>query len=204
LDIAFKVENHLNTRTGSSHERTVTQVPNLILSVFPAMAAKTIFGAEMVKSSLWCAPRLIKFMPVCSAVIVHCTASRKTMFHRFDFAVISKGHIATGIKSKFCAILVWAPVLLGDQTLQSGTSKVLWMGLMRVLHGGCKGKASFAPCLQELFGMADLVINQHRLILTDNQIKRPWTMCYAGSLRIGGPARHMLFGAYRQNRILAA
>jgi hypothetical protein len=117
VDIAFKVENHLNTRTGSSHERKVTQVPNLILSVFPEMAAKTISGAEMVQSSLWCAPRLIKLMPVCSAVIARCTASRKTMFHRFDFAVISKGHIATGIKFKLYAILDWAPVLLGDQTL---------------------------------------------------------------------------------------
>jgi hypothetical protein len=51
---------------------------------------------------------------------------------------------------------------------------------MRVLHGGCKGKASVAPCLQEHFGMADLVINQHRLILTDDQIKRPWTIYYTG------------------------
>ena len=47
LDIPSKVAKRSYTRTGSSELKTVTPVPNLILFVTEAKAAKTISGLEI-------------------------------------------------------------------------------------------------------------------------------------------------------------
>ena len=63
FEIASRVANRSNTRTGSSELSTVTVEPSRIRLVRAAMAASTSSGLVTAKSGRWCSPTPKKSKP---------------------------------------------------------------------------------------------------------------------------------------------
>ena len=75
---ASRVAKRWKTLMGSSELNTVTPELRMIREVLTAMAASTVSGVEMAKSSRWCSPRVIASIPTSSARTASSTTLRIT------------------------------------------------------------------------------------------------------------------------------